>query len=345
MPLLRKYLLLLVTALLTGSLHAQNGTYEEFLLSGPEDGAKLMNYYFEPLLKGLGYGFNNGWYNTAMPHKTGGFDITFAANFALVPESDYNFVFDPAEYSVTSLAGGSDNLLPTVAGGTTDSYLQVTEPITGTNQVVATYPAPDGIGEDVPLFENSVPSPIIQAGVGLIKGTEIKLRWMPAYNQDGFSVKYFGVGGLHSISQWFQTFKDRPIDISAFFGYTNINAVYEIPPGYIEGSNQRTEFTVNTFTFQVLASAHVSVLTGYIGLGLDSFYTNLGIRGTYIIYENDPILGDIVIDEPIDIESKGNNEFRATVGARLKLAVVTLFADYTFREYNTVTMGLGFSFR
>lgn len=343
--LLRKLLLLFVVILLSGPLYAQNGTYEEFLLGGPEDGTKLMNYYFEPLLKGMGYGFNNAWYNTAKPHKTGGFDITFAANFAFVPESEQTFVFDPAEYNFTSLAGSSTNILPTIAGGKTDAILQVTEPITGTNQVVATYPAPDGLGEQTPLFKYSVPSPIIQAGVGLIKGTEIKLRWMPAYNQDGFSVKYFGVGGLHSISQWFMAFKDRPVDISAFFGYTNINAVYAIPPGYIAGSNQKTEFTVNTFTFQVLASAHVSVLTGYVGIGLDSFYTNLGVRGTYIIYEGDPILGDIIIDEDLDVESRGNNEFRATVGARLKLAILVLFADYTFREYNTVTMGLGFSFR
>jgi len=341
---LRK-LVFCVIMVLSGSAFAQSGSYEEFLLSGPEDGSKLLNYYFEPFLKGVGYGFNNGWYNTAKPHKTGGFDITFAANFALVPESDYTFYFDPAEYNVTELAGGSDNLLPTIAGGSTSSYLQVVEPITGTDQVVATYPSPDGLGEEVPLFKHSVPSPIIQAGVGLVKGTEIKLRWMPSFNQEEFSFKYFGIGGLHSISQWFQTFKDRPIDISAFFGYTNISAVYNIPPGFIDGSNQRTEFNVNTFTFQALASAHVSVLTGYIGIGVDSFYSNLGVRGTYIIYEGDPILGDIVIDEAIDIESSGNYEFRTTIGLRLKLAILTLHADYTFRNYDTITMGLGFSFR
>ena len=168
---------------------------------------------------------------------------------------------------------------------------------------------------------------------------------MPTVDQDGFSVKYFGVGGLHSISQWLPVFKDLPIDISGFIGYTKIDAAYAIPAGNIPGDNQVAEFKVNTLTFQVIGSAHVSVLTGYIGLGMDSYTTNLNILGTYAIYENDPVLGDITLTNPIELERKGNNGFRTTIGARLKLAIVTLHADYTIREYNTLTAGIGFSFR
>jgi hypothetical protein len=340
-----KRIFLVALIFVSGLAQAQNGTFDDFLRGGEDDAEVLLDHYMSPFLKAMGYGFNNGWYNTAKPHKTLGFDVTFSANVVYVPVADQSFKFDPAEYQFTSLQGGSDDILPTIAGGPTQSVLQVTEPLTGFEQVVAVYPAPDGLGEELSTFQNTVPSPIIQAGVGLIKGTEIKIRWMPTVNQQGFSLKYFGVGGLHSISQWLPVFKDLPVDISGFIGYTKIDALYNIPEGNIAGENQVAEFKVNTLTFQVIASAHVSVLTGYLGLGMDSYTTNLNILGTYAIYENDPIIGDITLLDPIKLERTGNNGFRTTIGVRLKLAIVTLHADYTIREYNTLTAGLGFSFR
>ena len=49
-----------------------------FLEAGPQDASKLMNAYLNPMIEGLSYGFNGGWYTTAKAHKTLGFDIGFS---------------------------------------------------------------------------------------------------------------------------------------------------------------------------------------------------------------------------------------------------------------------------
>jgi hypothetical protein len=218
-----------------------------------------------------------------------------------------------------------------------------------TDVPVGTYPAPNGIADDISAYtfnQIAVPSPIIQAGLGLAAGTEIKVRWMPTITNEDFSFNYFGIGGMHSISQWIPVFDDLPIDISAFVGYTKIDAEYVIPPGNIAGSGQKTQFSVNTLTYQALVSAHISILTAYAGIGMDNFTTNFRMLGTYDLYstgEGDDF--DLSLSDPINLEQSGNSSFRTTLGARLKLAILTIHADYTFREYNTLTAGLGFSIR
>ena len=326
--------------------------FENFLKGGVEDANKLFNAYMTPFLKGVGYGFNNGWYNTAKPHETLGFDLTLSLNAAIVPVADQSFVFNNSDYQFTRLVGGATSAtLPTLMGGKTTERLEnyIVDPNLPPpgEVVVGDYPAPDGIGQDIKAFtfgQLAVPSPIIQAGIGIVKGTEIKVRWMPSVNRDDFSFKYFGVGGMHSISQWIPVFKNLPfLDISAFIGYTKFSATYAIPAGSIDGANQQAAFDVSTLTYQLLASAHVAVVTGYIGLGMDNYTTRFRMLGTYDIYPTIPEIA--VLTDPINLEAKGQGGFRTTLGVRLKLAILTLHADYTIREYNTLTAGIGFSFR
>mgnify|MGYP001412768530 CR=1 FL=1 len=50
-------------------------------------GKNILKEYIRPIADGFSAGLNNGWYNTAKPHKFGGFDITIAGNIVLIPES------------------------------------------------------------------------------------------------------------------------------------------------------------------------------------------------------------------------------------------------------------------
>ncbi|RLD22312.1 MAG: hypothetical protein DRI71_07675 [Bacteroidetes bacterium] len=327
--------------------------FEDFLLGGAEDANVLFGHYMTPFLKGMGYGFNNGWYNTAKPHESFGFDITLSFNAAIVPEVDQAFEFVASEYNFTRIQSGPTTL-PTLMGNNSTSVLenyinqQDLDPNLPPGEVVVgNYGAPDGIADDLKGYginQVAVPSPIVQVGLGLFKGTEIKVRWLPTITSDDFNYKYFGIGGMHSISQWLPVLKDMDfLDISAFVGYTKISAGYNIPAGNIAGVNQSAIFEVNTLTYQILASAHISVITGYIGLGMDNFTTTFQMLGTYDIYPNEPLVPALV--DPIDLRAEGHGSFRTTLGARLKLAILTLHFDYTIREYNTMTAGLGFSFR
>jgi hypothetical protein len=347
-----KLILISAIILITSTAKAQDAAFEEFLLGGKKDANILLGHYMQPFLKGMGYGFNNGWYNTAKPHETLGFDITLAFNAAIVPDVDQSFEFIPSEYEFTRIQSGP-NILPTFAGTNSSTILEnfadqqdLNPSLPPGEVVVGSYGAPEGVGDQLTSFGLNkvvIPSPIIQAGIGIIKGTEIKIRWMPTVNTDEFSFKYFGIGGIHSISQWIPAFKDMPfLDISGFVGWTTVKAEYAIPPGSIDGSNQTATFEVQTTTFQLLASANVSVITGYVGLGIDNFKSTFKMNGEYKLY---PAYPEFDLVDPINLEEKGTGGFRTTVGARLKLAIITIHADYTFREYNTLTVGLGFSVR
>jgi hypothetical protein len=45
------------------------------------------------------------------------------------------------------------------------------------------------------------------------------------------------------------------------------------------------------------------------------------------------------------MDIKNFSGMRANIGFRIKLAIVTIHADYTRAQYNVLTTGLGFSFR
>ena len=338
-----KQLVLAFLILFSGTSYAQISLFEDFLRGGEEDGNILLNHYMTPALKGLGFGVNNGWYNTAKPHETFGFDITFSYINAIVPEEDKTFEFIQSEY-IQTFHNTGPTTLPTLMGGLSTTNLEYGP---DAQTIIDDYDTPDGIAEDInsySLIKDAVPMPIIQAGIGIIKGTEIKIRWLPNFNigDGGFTFKYFGLGGLHSISQWLPVFKDIPVDISAFVGGTNISAAYDIPSGNISGEGQRASGEVNTFTYQLLASAHVSVLTGYVGLGYDNYNTTFKMLGEYQIVPGVPAS---YLNDPISLEQSGNGGFRTSFGARLKVSIITLSADYTLREYDTLTLALGFSVR
>jgi hypothetical protein len=46
-----------------------------------------------------------------------------------------------------------------------------------------------------------------------------------------------------------------------------------------------------------------------------------------------------------DMDIKNFSGLRANIGFRLKLAVITIHADYTKAQYSVITTGLGVSFR
>jgi len=50
------------------------------------------------------------------------------------------------------------------------------------------------------------------------------------------------------------------------------------------------------------------------------------------------------ISNPINLDFEANG-MRATIGTRLNLSIFKIFADYTFQNYNTATVGIAFSVR
>jgi len=319
-----------------------------FLLATPQDADGLIGEYMDAFFRGFGYGLNNGWYNTAKVHKKLGFEFLITLNNAFVPSEDKFFTLDPSRYSSVSLAPGeTDDQLPTFFGPKQPGpLLRFDNPAIGV-PVVENSPSGVDLGDALPL--DAVPVPMVQAGIGLFMGTDLKVRYAPPIKIEGFKTSLLGFALQHSITQHIPAFGEKaPVDISIIASWADINAELDINDqtsaggGDITGQNQKGEMDVKAWSVQALVSKKLAVLTLYGGLGWNGYNGDFDLKGTYVIT---PIVGNpLTLVDPVSVDSSGSN-FKATAGARLKFGVFALFADYTYNEYNLLTLGLGVSFR
>src|SRR3954466_14642922 len=63
----------------------------QFLQQSVKDGEKLIGAYVSPAMKSISSGLNQGWYNTAKPHKIAGFDLTFTVNMMKIPTNQFQY--------------------------------------------------------------------------------------------------------------------------------------------------------------------------------------------------------------------------------------------------------------
>ena len=197
---MKKYLFTTLACLISFSSFSQT----EF-----EDGKSLIEAYISPLGFSLGSALNNGWYNTAKPHKLGGFDVTITTNIVMIAEEAKTF-------NISEANGGTfiGEETPTILGEGNGST------VTYSGQSVE---LPEGL--NVPI----VPIPMLQAGVGLIKGTEIDVRYMPELKIGSIGkVGLFGIGLKHDVLQWFPIVDKIPLSLSIQAGYTKLNSKIEI---------------------------------------------------------------------------------------------------------------------
>ena len=85
--------------------------FSSFCQTTTDDGKSLIEAYIGPLGKSLGTALNNGWYNTARPHKLLGFDATVSISFLNLSNEQKSF--DPNSISNFS---SSSNSTPTILG-------------------------------------------------------------------------------------------------------------------------------------------------------------------------------------------------------------------------------------
>lgn len=329
----------------------------DFLRAGAADGLKIIEAYVTPWANAFGSGLNGSWYNTAKPHKLGGFDITAAFNVGVVPKSAGTY--NVADLGLTSLTGSGT--------ASTISGPDVNGPVlskTVNNVTLTSFRLPPGTGW------RYIPVPSAQVGLGLPLGTELKVRYIPKINiKDDANIGLWGIGLMHSIMQYIPGNKMLPVDVSLFGGYSklqgsvpvslkpdltvhqNYSSVYSGPDAF---NGQKISAEVNTLNISILASLNIPVLTVYGGLGYSKTQTKVSLEGNFPTpvlvtapitraeYNDSGVVRGNTLD-PVDI--KNFSGLRSNIGLRIKLAVVTIHADYTKSQYNVFSAGLGISFR
>ncbi len=312
-----------------------------FIEGGSDDAERLLKNYFEPAFNGFAYGLTNGWANTAKPHRPLGFDVTITASVSFVPDKLRYFKFDHRDYENVTLADPARDMLPTIFGPNLNAD-DIPEIVfnEGSEDEVK-FSSPTGLGMKEEVGFNAVPAPMIQAGFGLLKETDLKVRFMPRITQQindiEVSVGMLGFGVLHDIKQYVPAFAFSPFELSMLVGFSRIGL--EITPDTSKPGNI-TRIGVKGGTLQFLGSKDFTkLLTVYGGVGLNGAFTRARLEGSYEIESSlEPLI------DPLDFKFN-NFSPRATAGLRLNLALLTFHLDYTLQKYNTFSTGLGLTIR
>lgn len=330
-----------------------------FLQAGAADASKLIEAYVEPTVKSISYGMTGGWYTTAKAHKTLGFDLSVTLNAAFIPSSENffnpnklnfaNTTYNGARPNGSSGAFDPDKKAPTMFGSKDETEYESTYDPDGSGPLgdqTYVFRGPEGFNVKNEIGIAAIPTPMVQLGIGIIKNTDIKLRFVPKQSFGESDIKMFGIGIMHDIKQHFKGIKLMPFDLSALVAFNSVSGNTDLSSdgsgGVPESTNGVGRYKFNSWVIQGLISKKISVLTGYAGVGYNIVDTKIDVEGDYVIV---PEVGSPgTVSDPVSIDFQ-NNSMRLTLGMRLKLGPVYFNGDYTISKFNTLSVGFGFSVR
>lgn len=347
-------------------VHAKSQDFGQVLAGSTQDANKYLNAYLQPFAEGEIYNSARGWYSTAIAHKPLGVDLSVRFEAAIIPTQQQNFTFNNSDYTTFKLHGTTTASLPTFMGGELNPAQQIDVSTTVNGQSATTsFTAPKGIGNDfkknISFLPVSAPLPVAQLGIGLIKHTDIKLRYFPKTNfgnkgngDDQVGIGIFGIGVQHEFTHYLPFAKKIPfLHLSALAAYSNTKVDYS--PDMTNAGNTVTStdgkisYAISSFSFQAIASVKFSLLEIYGALGYTTGKSDIDVKGTYKATYNTgyPPPNDKVsstVTNPISL-SYNVSGLSNTWGVRLNLAFLKIYGDYTIAKYNGISAGIAFSFR
>jgi hypothetical protein len=311
------------------------------------------------MVKGLSYGMTSGWYTTAQNHKLGGVDIGVSLAVVAMPTSEETF--DPHKL------GLSPNTVPNFTG-TAPTFIGAKTPttysITNNGYTITTVGGPEGLDFKKNIGMDAVPVPIIQLGVGLMKNTDLKIRYLPQQTKGDSKLNMFGIGLMHDIKQHIPGVKMVPFDLALLVAYNSVSGNTSLintrvdpnspyfgyqnnDDGVPYSSDGKSNYTFNSWLIQALISKKVAVLTFYMGVGYAAVSSKANITGSFQL-DNPAYNGQKsqmpFISNPFST-TYTNNGLKVTAGMRLKLGPIYFSGDYTLQKFNAITLGFGVSVR
>jgi len=232
------------------SLAVAQTSLNTIFAAGVEDAERFTTNYLAPFSESTVYGFSTGWYNTADAKPLGGFEISIvgAITSHQNKEDKKTFVLDPNDYQNMDFVEnpGTARAVSSAFGDIEGTRVFVESQVGGST-VRQEFELPTGISAE---GFNFVPSGYLQASVGILKGTEIKARFLPKITYEDASVGLIGFGVQHDFTKWLPADKILPIAISGVIGYTRITGDYDISDsGLVGGRDQRIEAEMSSWAF------------------------------------------------------------------------------------------------
>ena len=335
---------------------AQFGDIGAFLKAGADDASILTKEFLKPYPTGFGTGLNAGFTETAAPKKLLGFSLQIRPSLAVVPSSDKTFDISSLGLQKIRVAAGQNPISPTIAGSSDNGPLL--EIMEGNNKI-GEFTMPGGTGFAF------VPAPIVQVGVGLIKKTDLTLRYLPEVGLGDYGdISIIGGAVKHSLTQYVPGGKLLPVDVSIMLGFNkiNLNANLDLQPDGLRDpndpslaqnpnpnfDNQETTTTTNTFVANILVGKSLPFISGYAGLGFQKASFELKMKGDFPVSSYNPITPGndyAVLTDPFSLTIDSESSIHALAGFRIKLGLLAFYGEATMANYFTANAGIGISFR
>ncbi len=331
--------ILLVTSFLAPieESHGQLKKIEKFLDAGGDNIDALTKAYLSPLPNGIISGLNSGWTTKAKPTKSLGFSLQLRASVATVPSVEQMFDASSIGLEGISVSPGTSS---TVAGENIRGQI-----LTLPDNSTLTLPS----GTNLPY----VPTPMVQANLGLFLGTDVTVRYVPEINlqelergpidrfQDFGSIDLFGVGVKHDINQWIPGGKLLPIDLTIMAAYTQLNMAVNLE--FNTGAQgQRVESSTQAIVTNFLVGKTLPFISAYAGVGYQSGTFELNMLGDYVIGSG---VAQSTLTDPVSYTQNYDGGIHLLAGAQIKLAILRIFAEVTTAEYTTFNGGIGIGLR
>ncbi|MBT0607338.1 DUF6588 family protein [Aequorivita echinoideorum] len=335
-----KKILFLLGIMGSFSMNAQENL-EDLLASGIADAQRFATGYISPAAEAMIYNTSNGWVQSAEVKSFLKFDIALVVNGTFVDDSQKTFILNTSEYNNLQFSDGSTTKEVATAFGENDPDISVFAEVKNgpfTQQVE--FNLPQGLAS---ANLNILPAAFLQARLGILKATELKVRYFPKIEQQDVEVGIFGLGIQHEVTQWLPAEKVFPIAVSGFVGYNNLSGNYDFTESeIIDGDNQQFDVKQNSWIFQLQASTKWPIFNLYGGLGYVTGTSNFDVLGTYRVRAGIPLLETTSeFNNPFSVKTKVSG-VRGSLGASLQLGFVGLHADYNFAEYDNASVGLHF---
>ncbi|MDB5029621.1 DUF6588 family protein [Mucilaginibacter sp.] len=348
-------LVILTAAAFKASAQSSSDGISQLFKGSPADVNKLIGAYSNPLFKGFGNSLNGGWTNTAKTQKFLRFVIRVSATASIVPNADKTY--DLNTLGLANVKASGSSIAPTFGGDKNLSTgIIVSDPSDPSNPLKKyNTTLPKGVSQ-------YIPAPQVQLTLGLIKNTDLTVRFIPTtqISTDIGSVGMFGFGFKHNIAQDFGTASHIiPFDLAVAIGYTRLsyNKSLNVTPdagnggtaGSQDYSNQRLEGHFSGWNTQVILSKKLLFFTPFVSVGYLTSSTDVGLKGNFPFVTGVNNLGRPVYTtyaDPINIggSSASVSGARADVGFQMSLFFLKIYGSYSFAEYKSANVGIGLGF-
>lgn len=341
--------------------YSQISNSGEILRAGSEDASVLIREYLKPFGSGFGADLNTGWFSSARPLQTFGFDLRVSVSASFVPAKDQLFDVTNLNLSTVELLGGPSET-PTLFGDNTETSTLGSTHFNSSSQQeeeLFSFDMPEGSGY------HFVPAPMAQLTLGLPGHSQVILRYSPELTIDNdYRISVFGIGGMVGLNQLLFN-SNLPVDLSLQAGIMDLNAhaPFNVRPETNENvenpypdshwDGQAISFDSNTFTANAIIGKKFSILSLFGGVGYQHATTTISINGPYPVIvptedSNNPNSFNQEIQSinaPINFSLDGANKMHALGGLQLKVGFISISADYTLAKYSTFRASVGIVFR